>query len=260
MEEIALINPARRPRRKNARKRNAPRRKSTNPRRKRRRNPELMLLNPKRRRSRNARRGRRRNPVHRVGGYRHRRNPGAMEDFLPKSILPQIAWGAGGALGTAMVSRLIMPGTTGAMGFIRDAASVLGIGWIAKQVGGREAQTAALVGGGTVLAVKLLNTMGVGKQWGLGLSEVAAENYNELGAYYEDPGLGAYYEEASLRAIENSDNELDDDELDDDELDDDELGDDELEDDELEDDEMEDDELEDDELGEDEGWAQPGMF
>lgn len=218
MEEIALINPPRRRnRRKATRRQNAPRRAASGrftsqaPRRRnraagtrshRRRNPELMLLNPGTKRRRHYRRndpGRRRHYARRndPGRQRHyRRNPGMMEEFLPSTALSNIAWGAGGALGTAALSKLLLPQATGIMGLLRDAVSVLGIGWVARQVGGREAQTAAIIGGGTVLAVKLLNTMGIGR--GFGLASMADDDYNELGAYYEDPSLGAYYEDTSL--------------------------------------------------------------
>lgn len=289
MEEIALINPPRKNRRRRtARRRNSPRRRTSVRRRttRRARNPELMLLNPGQRSRRRKNRRRRGSPSNMPARRHYRRNPGMMSDFLPSSAINQIAWGAGGALGTAVLSKLLLPNATGAMGFLRDAASVLGIGWVAKQVGGREAQVAAIVGGGTILAVKILNTMGIGK--GIGLSEVAADDYSELGAYYEEPSLSAYYEEPSLSAYYEepslsayggdpstsrrrrpswlrsgtlSDDELDDwDDLSDDELGDDELDDDELDDDELgNDDELDDDELDDDELGEDipEG---PGLF
>lgn len=268
MEEIALINP---PRRRKSRKRSATAR---NPRRstrrvsRRKRNPNLMLLNPGRRRRHSSLR-RRNMPARRARtGIVRRRNPGIMSEFVPAASLKNIMWGGIGAASSMVASNVILPQySKGVMGFAKDAVVILGIGWVAKQAGGKEAQTAAIVGGGSILVTKLFNTLGLGKSMGLGgLGDYADE---DLGAYYGMDDMGAYYGMEDMGAyygMEDMGQDVDegpgmfgddpglfDDELDElaDEFDDDEeLGDDELGD-EFDDDELGDDFEDDNELGDD---------
>lgn len=256
MEEIQLINPPRR----RKRRRNARRQKTTatavrrNPRRRRarrtrRRNPELMLVNPRRRR-----RARRRNPARAMNPRyrRRRRNPGMLSEFMPNDILTPVMWGGIGALGSSAVSKLVLREfDKGIVGMVGNAAVVLGMGWVARQVGGREAQSAALIGGGTMLLVKALTKAGLAGP-GTMLGDVTQDADNELSAAW-DPArryssanmpsyralparssIGAYYsdDELSEYALEQEmgpglfDDEFGDDELEDDEFGDDEFGDD----------------------------------
>lgn len=173
MESIFLVNPKRK-RRKNPMpaglrrywankrkiKRNPKRRRARNPRRARRRNP-LVHAYHRRKRRRNPvvrhrhKRHRARNPI-----FRHRRkrrtNPFSVRGL--KGVLMPAAYGAGGAIATAIAYGYLSPKlpaalTTGYAPILVKAAAAIGLGMLIGKFMSRQDGQYATIGGLTVVLV-----------------------------------------------------------------------------------------------------------
>lgn len=164
------------------------RKRSSNSRRRTRRNPGevLIVANPKKHRSsrrpwRYAHKARSRNPFGKKRYFRsrgHRRHNPAIAGFSSNELLKLTLGAAAGVVGSKYLTQMVLQSNnSGPTGYIGTGVIVLALGWAANKFVGKDAATGVVAGGLGALALRIFqeNVSGTSSSMsGLGDPDMAA--------------------------------------------------------------------------------------